>query len=126
MFATHGLPRVVISDNGSVFTSSGFQEFMTKNDICHIRIAPYHPPPMVWQRGECRPSLKEGLKELSSGTWKPDSSVSCFNTKSHLTLLQVNPQLNCSRCNSCIHTLINFILIWLLMWNKTADANAKV
>ena len=28
MFATHGLPATVVSDNGSNFTSSEFQEFM--------------------------------------------------------------------------------------------------
>ena len=27
MFAAHGLPRVVVSDNGSVLTSNEFQEF---------------------------------------------------------------------------------------------------
>ena len=30
MFSTHGLPKVVVSDNGSVFTSSEFQQFMVK------------------------------------------------------------------------------------------------
>ena len=30
MFSTHGLPRVIVSDNGSVFTSSEFQQFMAK------------------------------------------------------------------------------------------------
>ena len=28
MFATYGLPRTVVSDNGSVFTSSDFEQFM--------------------------------------------------------------------------------------------------
>ena len=43
MFATHGLPVTVVSDNGSNFTSSEFQEFMKKNGIKHIKVAPYHP-----------------------------------------------------------------------------------
>ena len=43
MFAIHGLPKVVVSDNGSVFISSEFQQFMTKNGIQHIQTAPYHP-----------------------------------------------------------------------------------
>ena len=38
----HGLPRTVVSDNGSVFTSSEFENFLQKNGICHIRTAPYH------------------------------------------------------------------------------------
>ena len=36
IFATHGLPKVVVSDNGSVFSSSEFQQFMMKNGIQHI------------------------------------------------------------------------------------------
>jgi len=36
MFVTHGLPRMVVSDNGSVFTSGEFQQFMIKNGINHI------------------------------------------------------------------------------------------
>jgi transposase InsO family protein len=43
LFASHGLPRHVVSDNGPQFTSSEFAHFMTQNDIKHIRSAPYHP-----------------------------------------------------------------------------------
>ena len=31
MFATHGLPSTLVSDNGSNFTSSEFQEFVKRN-----------------------------------------------------------------------------------------------
>ena len=43
LFATHGLPEMVVSDNGSVFTSIEFQEFCSKNGIKHVKSAPYHP-----------------------------------------------------------------------------------
>lgn len=43
MFATHGLPQLVVSDNGSVFTSLEFKEFMERNGIRHVKSAPYHP-----------------------------------------------------------------------------------
>ena len=43
MFATHGLQATVVSDNGSKFTSSEFQEFMKNNGIKHITVSPYHP-----------------------------------------------------------------------------------
>ena len=43
VFATHGLPRIVVSDNGPQFTSVEFAEFMAKNGIRHTTVSPYHP-----------------------------------------------------------------------------------
>ena len=42
-FATHGLPDIIISDNGANFTSEEFAAFMKSNGIKHVRTAPYHP-----------------------------------------------------------------------------------
>ena len=42
-FATHGLPEVLVSDNGSVFTSEDFKVFTRRNGIRHVTSAPYHP-----------------------------------------------------------------------------------
>ena len=47
LFATHGLPEVVVSDNGTAFTICEFQEFIYRNGIQHVRSAPYHPSTMV-------------------------------------------------------------------------------
>uniref|UniRef100_UPI00398F589E uncharacterized protein n=1 Tax=Pristiophorus japonicus TaxID=55135 RepID=UPI00398F589E len=38
MFATHGLPNIIVSDNGSCFTSLEFQEFMRLNGIKHVHL----------------------------------------------------------------------------------------
>ena len=43
IFSTHGLPEQIVSDNGSGFTSSEFEEFLSHNGIKHIRTSPYHP-----------------------------------------------------------------------------------
>ena len=43
LFATHGIPEVIVSDNGAQFTSAEFSQFMIKNGIRHIKTAPYHP-----------------------------------------------------------------------------------
>ena len=43
IFATHGSPATLVSDNGSNFTSSEFEEFMKRNGIKHIKVAQYHP-----------------------------------------------------------------------------------
>ena len=42
-FTTHGPPEVLVSDNGSTFTSDEFEEFMTGNGIQHVTTAPNHP-----------------------------------------------------------------------------------
>ena len=43
LFAAHGLPDQVVSDNGPQFVSKEFQGFMKENGIKHTRCAPYHP-----------------------------------------------------------------------------------
>ena len=43
MFATHGLPDTIVSDNGTAFTSEQFQKFCKCNGIRHVRSAPRHP-----------------------------------------------------------------------------------
>lgn len=43
IFASHGLPEQLVSDNGPQFTSSEFAVFMKGNGIHHVRSAPYHP-----------------------------------------------------------------------------------
>ena len=42
-FATLGLPKVLVSDNGPAFISDEFQVFLSGNGIIHQRISPYHP-----------------------------------------------------------------------------------
>ena len=43
LFATHGLPKTIVSDNGSAFTSDIFRTFCKSNFINLIFTAPYHP-----------------------------------------------------------------------------------
>ncbi|GFR34150.1 uncharacterized protein K02A2.6, partial [Trichonephila clavata] len=42
-FARFGLPRVLVSDNGSQFTSYEFQRFMQINGVKHKTSAPFKP-----------------------------------------------------------------------------------
>ena len=42
-FANHGLPIMLVSDNGSAFTSAEFQKFVEMNGIIHTTSAPYSP-----------------------------------------------------------------------------------
>ena len=43
IFARHGIPNVVISDNGPQFASKEYQEFAKKWEFQHITSSPYHP-----------------------------------------------------------------------------------
>jgi len=43
LFATHGIPEHIGSDNGPQFVSSEFENFCKGNNIKHTRSAPYHP-----------------------------------------------------------------------------------
>ena len=39
VFATHGLPEVLVSDNGTAFTSTEFQTFVKRNGFRHVKTA---------------------------------------------------------------------------------------
>ena len=41
--ANHGIPEVLVSDNGPCFTSEEFETFCKLNVIKHITSQPYHP-----------------------------------------------------------------------------------
>ena len=43
IFATHGLPMTLVSDNGSPFQSKEFHDFISANGIMHRHVPPYHP-----------------------------------------------------------------------------------
>ena len=61
-FATHGLPFVIVTDNGTSFISNKFKTFVQKNGIKHVFTAPYYPS----SNGMAEPfkQLKVQLKRL--------------------------------------------------------------
>ena len=65
LFATHGIPEVLVSDNGTQFTSAEFEELMRKNGIRHVRVSPYHPSSNGMAERAVK-TLKEGLKKCGN------------------------------------------------------------
>lgn len=76
LFATHGLPDTIVSDNGSGFTSEVFQRFCKRNAIQHYRVAPY----MASSNGLAErtvQTVKNFLKKLAPGDDVP-AELACF------------------------------------------------
>jgi hypothetical protein len=66
LFAVHGLPRVVVSDNGPGFASEDFNAFLKANGVKHLYSAPYHPSSNGQAERMVR-VLKESLKRVKQG-----------------------------------------------------------
>ena len=65
----HGLPEMVVLDNGSGFASEEFADFRAKNGILHVKTASRHPSSNGLVERSVR-IFKEGIKKLegSGGT----------------------------------------------------------
>lgn len=66
LFATHGVPDVIVSDNGTAFVSTEFTEFANRNQIRHVAVAPYHPSSNGQAERMVR-ETKEALTHMDSG-----------------------------------------------------------
>ncbi|XP_015667269.1 uncharacterized protein K02A2.6-like [Protobothrops mucrosquamatus] len=63
IFAMHGLPDVIVSDNGAQFTSSEFQFFLRANMIRHATSAPNGQAERMVR------TTKESLKRITHDNW---------------------------------------------------------
>ena len=75
IFARFGLPEVMVTDKGTCFTSSEFQEFAQRNNIRHVHIAPYHPSSNGLAERAVQ-TFKLGIRKQLAGTLQ--TKLSCF------------------------------------------------
>lgn len=68
LFATHGLPDVIVSDNGTAFMSAEMKEFLKFNAINFIYTAPYHPAHNCRAKKRVREFKAALKKQIKSNT----------------------------------------------------------
>ena len=78
IFAAHGIPELLVSDNGSVFTSAEFKNFTQHNGIRHTTSAPYHPATNGLAERAVQ-TFKSFLKKTPDGTLEDRLSKFLFN-----------------------------------------------
>ncbi|KAL3218077.1 hypothetical protein MRX96_006057 [Rhipicephalus microplus] len=82
LFATHGLPDPIVSDNGAQFKSTEFREFLDSNLIRQVTSAPFHPSTNGQAERMVR-TTKEGLSRIIQGNWA--RRLADFTLQQHVT-----------------------------------------
>ena len=67
VFATHGIPQKIVTDNGTQFTSKEFADFTRSNGIEHSCTAPYHPASNGLVERAVH-TFKQGLQRITEGS----------------------------------------------------------
>ena len=75
IFATHGLPKLIVTDNATTFTSAEFQEFLRLNGIINKTSAPFHPQTNGLAERAVQ-TFKNAMKKMSDGSI--DTKISRF------------------------------------------------
>ena len=68
---------MIVSDNGSVFTSKEFADFMNYNGITHVKSSPYHPSTSGLAERAVQ-TFKAGIKRQTDSTLELESKLSHF------------------------------------------------
>lgn len=76
-FSIHGLPKMLVSDNATCFTSAEFADFMSKNGIKHVTSAPFHPSTNGLAERAVQ-TFKEGMKKMQGGKESLETKMSRF------------------------------------------------
>lgn len=82
LFVTHGLPDVLVSDNGAQLTAREFETFLAERGIKHALIALYRPVSNGQVERLVRVT-KETLTRMGPGNWQ--EKVDAFLLVQHIT-----------------------------------------
>ncbi|XP_064469269.1 uncharacterized protein K02A2.6-like [Ornithodoros turicata] len=82
LFATHGMPDTIVSDNGAQFTSEEFRTFMKAGLIRHVTSAPFHPSSNGQAERMVR-TTKDSLRRIIEGDW--GQRLASFLLQQHVT-----------------------------------------
>lgn len=75
IFATYGLPKILVSDNGPSLVSYEFKKFLQENGIRHTLSAPYHPATNGLAEKYVQ-TLKQSLKALGGSDIEREKKLS--------------------------------------------------
>lgn len=94
--ARFGLPKIIISDNGTQFTSDKFGKFGKENNIEHRTSPPYYPARNGLAENMVA-SVKRGILKLNYGNDKKtnvsillDRFLYCYRNTPHATRVRQN------------------------------------
>ena len=84
VFTIHGLPDEIVTDNGTPFTGTEFQQFVTQNGIRHIKVAPYHPSSNGLAERAVQ-LFKDAMKKLSATPATVEGKIAQFLFRYRIT-----------------------------------------
>ena len=100
VFATHGLPESIVSDNGPSFTSTEYKEYLKVNGIADVKTAPYHPS----SNGQVeryvqtfKRALKKAFEEDGDTKRNIDRLLFSYRTTPHTASMQTPAELLMNR-----------------------------
>lgn len=98
------LLKMLVSDNGTCFTSAEFETFMKQNGIDRVRSAPFHPSANDLAERAVQ-TFKEGMKKVKEETLQITLSRFLFSYRNHTAC---NNWLVTCRTDDVTETLISF------------------
>lgn len=77
IFCRFGMPEVLVSDNGTQFTSESFAGYCESNGIVHLKTAPFHPQ-SNGQAERFVDTFKRTVKKIQAGGEEMDAAIETF------------------------------------------------